>query len=1277
MIFSLSAVYANDANNISIDESSTILTSQGADEDLSICQDMGNLDVIREDLSEQNENSSFKDLSTKINSADENVELITDYSFDNESDADYVDGITIRKDNFVINGNNHIIDAKNKAGLFTIIGTNVTIKNLILKNSNNLALNISGIVITSNVTFMNCSGNNEYGGAIYISNSKYTSNNDKFIDNYAKYGSAIYAKSSNITVNNAIFKNDKIISWGLIYGFDSHLNVLDTTFANITSKYATAIYSLYGQAYIKKSKFNNLSASITAGAIGLKMSSTIIEDCEFINVLSFRNGGAVFADFDVYECSILINHTTFENCFSEFGGAFLQLAGECLITDSTFKNNFAGYDGGAVYISSSYNATIINSTFEGNNVLVYEDYPTYGGAVFIDNSVAAVEDSKFTNNHAVNGSALYFYDCEYHLNNLEFNGNGDPIYTFFDDDGSERNNLFGSDYVSGDVFNDTYYPDAVYGPGKQLVLVNGTLNITELPSRLNLVDYNLVTPVKNQGSMASCWAFGIIGALESALLKATNCTYDFSENNLQNSMMIYSKYGNAQSSETATSSLGYAYLLNWFGVLSQDDDEYDELGKISPLITTENDIHVQDVVFIPYEFGTVESITNVKKAIVEYGALMGIISFGATASDEEPSTYNEKTFALYNPTYNSPNHAICVVGWDDDFSKDNFINKPKGDGAWIIKNSWGTEWGDNGYFYISYYDQTLCPYNEFDFATAFVGIKIENTLPYNKNYQYDFIGIYDYIADEVVSTGINYYVALEDDVIAAVGTYLMPNANYTVEIIVNDSVVYKQQGISQYFGYHTIKLDNYVYIKEGDKFGAAITVDANPAISLGSRVKYQNGVSVSYTGGYYSESETSVNCIKVYTLPELFSADKIVEYYSINKPLKINVNKSNVEVTISFENKTMTNITDENGVATFELPIMERGIHSIYVHYDDAVIVTTVTVLSTIDVPDELKFGYNANANTTIIFYQADGSPLNSITFPIPDQMGTYNLSFTNYVTGEVRNSTINVVSRFIQNDDITIYYNAGQYIVRVVGDDGNPVGDGEIVNFEINGKTCDAETNEYGLAGVEMPLDLTMGTYTITATYKGETVKNTVKILQPLSSKKTVSVKITDNKLVLQAKLAGEIPFPDMTIKFNFNGKTYTAKTGSNGIAKVTINKSVLKKLKAGKTYTVKISYFKDTIKTSVKVLQPLSSKKTVTVKKSAKKMVLQASLKYGKTPLKNKKITFKFKGKTYSAKTNSKGVAKVTIKKSVLTKLKSGKTYAVKISYLTDTIKTNVKVK
>ena len=1273
LALSLSAVYANDSNDTSIDESSGVLTSQDSNEDLSISHD--------DFLSGENESLSFKDLSIKIDSASSKVDLDADYTFDNESDGDYADGIIIKKNNFIINGNNHVIDAKNKAGLFTIIGKNVTINNLILKNSNGLALNVTGkLIATNNVTFMGCSGNNEQGGAVYLSESTYASNNDKFIDNYAKYGSAIYASESNITINKAKFENNRSIDWSLIYAYGSKVDVRDTTFSNITSRYATAIYCWYGEVNIKKSRFKNLFADVTAGAIGLKGSAATIEDCEFIDVSSSRNGGAVFADFEDFEGSVLVNNTVFENCSSEFGGAYLQLAGDCLIVDSTFKNNYADYDGGAVYTSYVINVTIIGSTFVDNNVnLTYDDYPTYGGAVFIDNSIAVVNDTKFENNHAINASALYFYDCEYHLNNLEFNGNVNPIYTFFDDNASERNNLFGTDNIPEDVFNDTYYPDVVYGPGKQLILVNNPLNFTDLPSKFNLVDYNLVTPVKNQGSMASCWAFGIIGALESALLKATNVTYDFSENNLQNSMLIYSKYGDVSSNEAATSNLGYAYLLNWFGVLPQEYDEYDELGKISPLITTGNDIHVQDIVFIPYTAGTAESIDSVKQAIVEYGALMGVLCFGSTAFDDGPAAYNEETYSLYTPEFQSPNHAICVVGWDDNFSKDNFITKPKGDGAWIIKNSWGTEWGDNGYFYVSYYDQTLCPYDYIGLGAAFVGVKIENTIQYTKNYQYDFIGIYDYVENPGINTQINYFTAYEDDVIAAVGTYLDPDVNFTVQIMINDSVVYTQQCVSQYFGYHTIKLDKYVSIKRGDKFAVLITTNDFYTLSTGSRVKYPEDVSL-VIADYVSKlsKDGNVVCVKAYTLPEAFIVDRIVEYYSDSKPFKVNVSQSNVNVTISFENITMTNMSDENGVATFALPMMEHGTHPIFVSYNDSVIVSSVNVLSSIDVPDEINLGYNANANTTITFYQVDGSPLNSITLPLPNEMGTYNLSFTNYLTGEVRNSTINVVSRFIRNDDLTLKYGESyEYVVRVVGDDGKPADEGELVTFKIAGKTAVVETDHNGVVGVYMPPEAVPGTYTITATYKGQTVKNTVIIKQSLSSKKTVSVKITDKKLVLQATLKFAQVLKGNKITFKFMGKTYTAKTDKNGIAKVTINKNVIKKLKAGKKYTVQISYLKDTIKTTVDVKQPLTSKKIVTVKKSAKKMVLQAKLKYGKTPLKKTKITFKFMGKKYTAKTNKYGIAKVTIKKNVIKKLKAGKKYTVQISYLTDTIKTTVKVK
>ncbi len=85
----------------------------------------------------------------------------------------------------------------------------------------------------------------------------------------------------------------------------------------------------------------------------------------------------------------------------------------------------------------------------------------------------------------------------------------------------------------------------------------------------------------------------------------------------------------------------------------------------------------------------------------------------------------------------------------------------------------------------------------------------------------------------------------------------------------------------------------------------------------------------------------------------------------------------------------------------------------------------------------------------------------------------------------------------------------------------------------------------------------------------------------------------------------------------------------------------------------------------------------KTVTVKKSAKKLTLQATLKKGSSALKSKQVTFKFNGKTYKAKTNSKGIAKFTIKQSILKKLKVGKTITYLAKYSSFSAKKTAKVK
>lgn len=262
-------------------------------------------------------------------------------------------------------------------------------------------------------------------------------------------------------------------------------------------------------------------------------------------------------------------------------------------------------------------------------------------------------------------------------------------------------------------------------------------------------------------------------------------------------------------------------MVSWLGALIYDVDVYDEMGKISPVITTLNDVHVQDAIFVPNN--EISNGTKLKEAIIKYGSLA--VSYnGQSTYDEVNPYYNPDTYAQYVDKPIDPNHAVSIVGWDDNFPKEKFAITHPGDGAWIVKNSWGPGWGDNGFLYVSYYDQTLLRYNPAQPSSCAATVIFENTVPYNKNYQYAIIGGGNFMSGEKNVSYMNVFEALDDDLIAAVGTYFKQDGvNYTVEIYVNDELKLTQKEVSPFFGYHTIKLDDYIPIKKGDVFKAIIT----------------------------------------------------------------------------------------------------------------------------------------------------------------------------------------------------------------------------------------------------------------------------------------------------------------------------------------------------------------------------------------------------------------------------------------------------------------------
>ena len=173
----------------------------------------------------------------------------------------------------------------------------------------------------------------------------------------------------------------------------------------------------------------------------------------------------------------------------------------------------------------------------------------------------------------------------------------------------------------------------------------------------------------------------------------------------------------------------------------------------------------------------------------------------------------------------------------------------------------------------------------------------------------------------------------------------------------------------------------------------------------------------------------------------------------------------------------------------------------------------------------------------------------------------------------------------------IVMFYNDKlSFSVRAISENSNPVGKNKIVTFQIGKQKFNVKTNSKGIATLKIPNTIKPGKYTIKASYKG--VSKTVKYYKKLTVKqvlalKKVKVKKSAKKLVLTATLKkGKTPIRYKYVKFYFNGKFIKkVKTSKKGVAKVTIKKTVLKKLKVGKTVKYQATYLKGTVKKSAVV--------------------------------------------------------------------------------------------
>jgi C1A family cysteine protease len=280
-----------------------------------------------------------------------------------------------------------------------------------------------------------------------------------------------------------------------------------------------------------------------------------------------------------------------------------------------------------------------------------------------------------------------------------------------------------------------------------------TQTVQSFPASYDLRTTGKLTPVKDQGNCGSCWAFATYGAAESQLLPGESA--DFSEEHLNDwsGFDIGACYG-------GNAAMSIAYMSRWAGPVAEASDPYtagasSKIDQSKPVIK-----HLESALTIADRAGSLDN-GGIKSAIMTYGGVM-------TTMRWDSSGWNGTTNSYYLPVPGSyANHAVTIVGWDDSYPASKFSKTPPGNGAFIIRNSWGTYFGEAGYFHISYYDPYIGNENNvYDVLAA--------TTDYSAVYQYDQYGA----TATLMGGGTPYYqgniyTANADAPISAVGFYTM------------------------------------------------------------------------------------------------------------------------------------------------------------------------------------------------------------------------------------------------------------------------------------------------------------------------------------------------------------------------------------------------------------------------------------------------------------------------------------------------------------------------
>ncbi len=330
------------------------------------------------------------------------------------------------------------------------------------------------------------------------------------------------------------------------------------------------------------------------------------------------------------------------------------------------------------------------------------------------------------------------------------------------------------------------------------------------PVAYDLRDLGRVTAVRDQAGYSTCWVMAAIGSLESCLLPQSRL--DFSENHLANFQESRLDFEGRASSRIST-----AYFARWEGPVWERDDPYPRPGGSPDGLRAVR--HVQNVLFLPPRSGPGDH-DAIKWATVEHGAVAAAMYYHNSAMEQSTKSYYHPGPGVLPPT-----HYVSIVGWDDRYPAASFAETPPGDGAFLVRNSWGPQWGLDGYFWVSYHDAS------FGSELAVVS-GTESALNYDAVYQHDPLAWTTSLgfADDTAWFA-NRFRCAGAGAVQAVSFYA-PSPGCAYEVRVAGTVEglaaapVAAAGSLAVGGYRTVRLSRVFPVAVGDRFTVAVRLTA-------------------------------------------------------------------------------------------------------------------------------------------------------------------------------------------------------------------------------------------------------------------------------------------------------------------------------------------------------------------------------------------------------------------------------------------------------------------